>query len=92
MVHGNDSTPHQPAWMSSPILAIAITAFIAISAAVGGQWAIEGMAISYGWALIIAAIIVVAEILGLFALIVRIRRAYQRNRVEPPVKPLRLAA
>lgn len=91
-VHGNVSVPFQPAWMSSSTLAIAITAFIALSAITGGQWAVKVMGISYGWALMIAALIIVAEMFGLFVLIARVRSAYQRKHAEPPVKPLRLAA
>lgn len=89
--HG-ESAPFQPAWMSSSILAIAITAFIAVTALVGGHWLTQAASLSYGWAFVIAGLIIVAEMYGLYAVIGRIRRAYQRKHEEPPVKPLGLAA
>lgn len=87
-----DDSHFQPAWMNSSILAVAITAFIALSAIVGGQWAIETLGIDFGWVFVIAGFVIAAEMYGLYILVTRVREAYQRKHREPPTQPLNLAA
>lgn len=89
--HG-ESVPYQPAWMSSSALAIAITAFIAVTAIIGGHWLTKAAGVSYGWAFVVAGIVIVAEMYALYVIVGRIRQAYQRKHEQPPVKPLGLAA
>lgn len=92
LVHGGQADLDQPAWLGSAVLATAITAFIILTAILGGQGAIEFLGIDFGWALVIAGLIAAAEMFGLGIAVNRIRAAYRRAHAQPPVKPFDLAA
>lgn len=80
----------QPAWMGSSAVAVVITAVIAVSGILSGQWLVGALGIGYGWAFAVAGVVITAEMWGLFVLIGRLRAAYRRDHEQEP--PLRHAA
>jgi len=81
-----ENAPIQPAWMGSSALAVLLTAVISMSGILIGQWVVGILDIGYGWAFAVAGLVIAAEMGALYVVVGRLRRAYQRDHGEPPMR------
>jgi len=81
-----------PEWLKSNLLAVALTAFIALSSILASQYIATFLGLSYVWVLLGMPALVIVQMVLLVKIVAHIRRTHTGRREVPPEKPLDLAA